>query len=229
MNRVIYDSKDPQIGQTEFPSLISGIIADLRNTIDQLNSNSENAKKLILELARRLDEGQLCKQNQICRQIKYILKDKINKGHVTEKWIEDCLPDEYKRKYTKSEVNSLSKKAKKSQEMLVDNSGNAHAVMVSPNSSDTKNATLLQKEQLENSRYHGGECPRCSQLEALRKASQISTAEHLSKSEIMITIPNDKYEEIKSVMQKSSDVFYIIGNSTSGSFVRAELDMNDLI
>ena len=38
-----------------------------------------------------------------------ILKDKIREGKITEKWIEECLHQEYKRKYNKSEVSSLSK------------------------------------------------------------------------------------------------------------------------
>ncbi|HZA08416.1 MAG TPA: hypothetical protein VE619_11990 [Nitrososphaeraceae archaeon] len=55
------------------------------------------------------------KRNQICRKIKQILKDKITERKITAKWIEKCLPSEYKRKYNdnknkkiKSELSSLS-------------------------------------------------------------------------------------------------------------------------
>jgi hypothetical protein len=93
--------------------IIEGIIADLRIVIDQLDMNFDNAKSLILELARRFDETKRCEQSQICRKIKEILQDKIKDGKITEKWIEGCLPQEYKRKYAKSEVTSLSKQAKR--------------------------------------------------------------------------------------------------------------------
>jgi hypothetical protein len=200
------------------------IIAELKAVIDQIVTNQTNARKLILELARRLDEGHMCERNQICRRIKDILKDKIRQGHITDKWIEDCLPAEYKRKYTKSEVTSLSKKAKKLQEMVVDNSGKVHAELISPND--------LQKEQSENIRYGDeGGSPRCSELEeeALRKASKISTAEQLANNEIKVTISKDKYEEIQFAMQNSDASFYIVINSANQSFVRAEPDISELI
>jgi hypothetical protein len=65
--------------------------------------NKTSARDLIQELARRLDESMQCEQGQICKRIKEILKDKIQEGKITEKWIEECLPKEYKRKYIKSE------------------------------------------------------------------------------------------------------------------------------
>jgi hypothetical protein len=40
----------------DFPSLIREIITDLRNIIDQLDSNFKSTKELIIELARKLDE-----------------------------------------------------------------------------------------------------------------------------------------------------------------------------
>jgi hypothetical protein len=88
--------------------IIDGIIADLRTTIDQIAIDFNAAKSLILELARQLDETKQCEQSQICRKIKEILQDKIKAGKITEKWIEECLPPEYKRRYAKSEVSSLS-------------------------------------------------------------------------------------------------------------------------
>jgi hypothetical protein len=88
---------------------IKNIINDLRLVVDQLGKNFIKTKDLIHELARRLDENKLCERDQVSRKIKEILKDKIREGKITAKWIEDCLPPEYKRKYrTKSEVSSLS-------------------------------------------------------------------------------------------------------------------------
>src|SRR5437016_9184075 len=104
---------------------IENIIAKLRDVIDELDKNFADAKSLILELARQLDETKQSEQIQICRKIKETLKDKINEGKITGKWIEECLPQEYKRKYAKSELSSLSGNVKKVGKILVDNEGNA--------------------------------------------------------------------------------------------------------
>jgi len=103
---------------------IKGIITNLKLAVDQLSKDFTKTKDLIHELAPRLDESKLCERAQISRKIKEILKDKIEEGKITEKWIEDCLSSEYKRKYTpKSEVSSLSKENRK--EIEVDASGNS--------------------------------------------------------------------------------------------------------
>jgi hypothetical protein len=67
---------------------------------------------LILDTARRLDEEHVVKQDQICRKIKELLEDKIQETKISEGWIEECLPTEYKRKYKvkpKSQLNHLLK------------------------------------------------------------------------------------------------------------------------
>ena len=114
------------------PSLTSAdrikiVVDDLRAVIDELDRNFADAKNLILELARLLDKTKQCKQSQICTKIKEMLADKINEGKITGKWIEECLPQEYKRKYTKSELSSLSRDAKKRGKILVDNEGKSLA------------------------------------------------------------------------------------------------------
>src|ERR1051325_2147483 len=94
-------------GSTENPTTllrtnqIENIIAKLRVVIEEHDKNFADAKSLILELARHLDETRQCEGTQICRKIKQMLKDKINEGRITGKWIEECLPQEYKRKYAK--------------------------------------------------------------------------------------------------------------------------------
>jgi len=80
-----------------FPQHIKSIITSLRVVIDQIDSDFKQAKELILEIARRLDEEKLCERDQISRTIKILLKDKIEANKITEKWIE-----EYKRQYIKS-------------------------------------------------------------------------------------------------------------------------------
>lgn len=89
--------------------MIKGIVVDLRQVVDQIDKDFKKAKDLITEIARRLDEGRFCERGHISRKIKEMLQDKIKEGKITSKWIEDCLPQQYKRKYiSKSEVSSLS-------------------------------------------------------------------------------------------------------------------------
>ena len=72
---------------------IETIVTKLRLVIDELGRNFTNAKNLILELPRLIDETQQCEQCQISRKIKEMLKGKINEGKITGKWIEEyaCL------------------------------------------------------------------------------------------------------------------------------------------
>ena len=97
-----------------FPQDIKDTIATLRVVIDRINSDLKQARDLILEIARLLDERRLCERGYISIKIKEILEDKIKAGKVTERWIRKCLPQEYKRKYTKDkrELSSLSKQDK---------------------------------------------------------------------------------------------------------------------
>ena len=109
-----YDHKNVEEEQTadSFPQGITSKITMLLVVIDQIDSDFKQARELILEIAKRLDEGRLCERSQISRILKKILRDKIQEGKVTEKWIEECLPPEYKRTYVKSELSSLSKQKK---------------------------------------------------------------------------------------------------------------------
>jgi hypothetical protein len=101
-----------ELAPDSFPQDINSIITMLLIVFDQIHSNFKQARELILEIAKRLDEGRLCERSQISRTLKKILRDKIQEGKVTEKWIEECLPPEYKRMYVKSELSSLSKQKK---------------------------------------------------------------------------------------------------------------------
>ena len=103
---------------------IEALVVNLRAVIDALDRNFASAKSLILKLARLLDETKQCNQSQICTKIKEMLAEKIKEGKITKKWIERCLPQEYRRRYTKSEQSSLSGKAKNLEKIIiVDNKG----------------------------------------------------------------------------------------------------------
>ena len=73
----------------------------LRIAVEQMHLSLTKAKELILETARQLDEQHVEEQAKICKKIKEILKDKIQEGKISEGWIEECLPGEYKRRYTR--------------------------------------------------------------------------------------------------------------------------------
>jgi hypothetical protein len=98
---------------------IKTVVANLRAVIDELDRNFSSAKSLILKLARLLDGTKQGKQGQICAKIKEMLADKIKEGKITKRWIERCLPQEYKRTYAKSEQSSLSSKVKKLEKIII--------------------------------------------------------------------------------------------------------------
>src|SRR5215467_8149783 len=101
-------SKDETIDS--LPENVKSTARKLRIAVDQMHLGLTKAKELILETARQLDEQHVEEQAKICKKIKEILKDKIQEGKISEGWIEECLPREYKRKYirTESQQNHLS-------------------------------------------------------------------------------------------------------------------------
>ena len=217
----ISDNKQIFCSPDNFPSLIRGIIADLRSIIDQIGTNLKSAKELIIELAKRLYEEKICEKCKISSLVKYLLRDKITEGKITARWVEGCLPDDYKRNYTKCEENSHLKKTRKLQEILVDNSGRIHAESILPNDSSKEYANEAQKEQVGSE--GDGACPGCQELkEALSKTTLIQSAKDLGEREIRISVSKDKYEQLRSVMEQNSEFFHIIIDKTTWSLVRAE-------
>jgi hypothetical protein len=78
---------------------VNGIIADLKMLVENLHLEFTKLREIIQELAKRLDENKICKQETISQAIKEILKEKIAEGKISERYIESCLPTEYKRKH----------------------------------------------------------------------------------------------------------------------------------
>ncbi len=70
---------------------VNGIIADLKMLVENLHLEFTKLREIIQELARRLDENKICKQEIICQAIKEI-KEKIAEGKISERYIEGCLP-----------------------------------------------------------------------------------------------------------------------------------------
>jgi uncharacterized protein YnzC (UPF0291/DUF896 family) len=223
---------------------INTVVVNLRAVIDELDKNFASAKSLILELARLLDETKQGKQSQICAKIKEMLADKIKEGKITKKWIERCLPQEYRRRYVKSEQSSLSGKAKNLEKiMIVDNEGKTVAVEEEPstyNSSTIDNNSAftqprgrdaiqpIQKEQDEDVLEGDDDEAWTRSLEsgeeeAPRKASPISEPEHLlSANEIKFTIPKERYQEVKTAMSDCSNCCYLVFDRNTGLMLRSE-------
>jgi hypothetical protein len=230
--------------------IIEGIIADLRIVIDQLDMNFANAKSLILELARHLDETKRCEQSQICRKIKEILQDKIKDGKITEKWIEGCLPQEYKRKYAKSELTSLSKQAKRNTELqklknrnqiLVDAQGqksiltnidsrNDDGHKSNFHTGDSIEQGLNKEVSNQNVRSEDDDKHQALRSEiyelrqALKRQTPILIADKISAAEIELIIPKSKYEEVTAAMESSRDSISVIFDR-SGILQHADPDI----
>jgi len=116
------------------PENVKSIARNLRIAVDQMHLGLTKAKELILETARQLDEEHVEEQDKICKKIKEILKDKIQEGKISEGWIEECLPREYKRKYTRTESQQNHLSGVQQPELLVSTQGN----QISQSDTDSK-------------------------------------------------------------------------------------------
>jgi hypothetical protein len=181
---------------------INGIIVRLKLVVDQLSNNFTKAKNLIHELARHLDESKSCERDQVSRKIKEILKDKIKEGKISAKWIEDCLPPEYKRKYTtKSEVSSLSKENQK--EIVVDASGNSIESAAISNS-DSNNIVVNESRppDVENLNIDTSRVGNDLE-EVIKNTASFATADQLSEQAIVAELKTEN-EMLKSNLQSKS-------------------------
>ena len=95
---------------------VNGIIADLKMMVENLDLKFTKLREIIQELAEDWMRNKICKQETICQTIKEILKEKIAEGKISERYIESCLPTEYKRKHIRkkiieTEICSVSQKS----------------------------------------------------------------------------------------------------------------------
>lgn len=183
---------------------INGIITNLKLAVDQLSKDFTKAKELIHELARHLDESKLCERAQISRKIKEILKDKIEEGKITEKWIEDCLSSEYKRKYTtKSEVTSLSKDNRK--EIEVDASGNS-IVSAATSEADANNLVVNEghSPDVEIPNTHTSLNDKDLEEEIKKSISFAAADQQLSEQATVVELKTEN-ERLRSDLQSKSD------------------------
>jgi hypothetical protein len=115
-------STDESLTELNGMEKIEAKINNLKRYINTIHQNFETLREEILEFAKKLDEDRICSRDKICNRIKEYLKEEIQSGKITSRWIEQCLPKEYKRKYEKdkSELTSLLPETKK---LLVNTDG----------------------------------------------------------------------------------------------------------
>jgi len=183
-----------------FPQNIKSIIATLRVVVDQINSHFKQARELILKIAKQLDERELCERDQISRTIKKILRDKIQAGKITEKWIEECLAPEYKRQYNKSELSSLSKQRPKRQ-FGISTKGNH--ILPGQGQDDDKDIDRLDERQSGNKPKQQSVIPTARhELEAVEDDKEEDNPVGTSTADSVLTID----EEYAHLMSPLSDL-----------------------
>ena len=174
------------------------LIIDLKCIVDDLSYQYGKFKDMILELANRLDKEKLCEQNKISQVIKDILKDKIMDGKISSKWIEECLPSIYKRKYNiKTEHCSLSKK-----KVSTINEGKIIVI-------DDKNSIPIIENKLDYSIYDSDDIETCEIKEAFRKQQQFVNGDEIFSEETIFRIPKEKFQLITETIEKSNKFCYL--------------------
>jgi hypothetical protein len=221
------------------------IVADLKNAVDQLNLDSIQAKRLIQDLAHRLDELGKCEKSKISSNIKEILADKIKEHKITEKWIEECLPSEYKRKYTrKSELSSLSKQIENVSAHsgnTIDN-GDGSALLINhnaghgnPSNNGENKAKIascskdLERQECEISNddtdpYQILHEENRQLKETISEQKKVMMGSQIQSHEMEFMIPREKYYEIKEAMSKSKHFTYLTFNNR-GIMLRVTADI----
>jgi hypothetical protein len=216
---------------------VKGIITDLKMMIENLYLKFTTLREIIQELAKRLDENKICKQEIVCQVIKEILKDKIIEGKISERYIESCLPTEYKRKH-------IRKKVIETEQISVSQSNQGASLIQkdeSNNNSDyikLENRHIEQKPQFNNeltkdllkindTEFEG--CSLCKDVvaenkelrEIAEKNIMFLSAERLNNG---IKISKNKAQEIEDVSKRCKDFIYLIFD-IEGNIIEIKADI----
>ncbi len=215
---------------------VNGIIADLKMLVENFHLEFTKLREIIQELARRLDENKICKQETICQAIKEILKEKISEGKISERYIESCLPTEYKRKHIRKKIIeteqiSVSQKNNQSTSLIQKDEPNNNSDYINLenrhiepqyNNKLTKNLSKLHHVEFEG-------CSLCKDIVAenkeLREIAQKNitflSAEALNSG---IKISKNKAKEIEDVSKRCKDFIYLIFD-IEGNIIRIKADI----
>lgn len=209
---------------------IKGLITDLKDRIDVVSEQQESLKEHILVLAKKLIESKLCETDKISITIKEILKNEIKARKISSRWIEEILPEEYKRKYVKDKANSsLSKKKKQTPLLVIENSGKSFAVT---QEEDTSTDSSKKKDLFyNNDREEPAELD-FSNVDIIReykelkdafeKTTTFQSANNLIKE---LQFPKEKSSELTNALNKSNSVVFIRFNA-KGIIESIEPDTN---
>jgi copper chaperone CopZ len=191
------------------------VIDDVKIVIDEIRDNFTRLEDRIKKLARILYEDRICGKDKISQVLKKILIDKIKEGKISQRWIEICLPNEYKRKYNrkvidKTEQNSLSNN---------NQSNNKRDRIIFPDSKESHKENIIEQQALEDepklpiknvNKIQEIGCNLCKNTiaenielkEALQKTRKFLSAQNL-KHENEIDIPDEKFNVIISEINKN--------------------------
>ncbi|HZL22143.1 MAG TPA: hypothetical protein VFC05_02385 [Nitrososphaeraceae archaeon] len=212
---------------------VNGIIADLKIMVEKFHLEFTKLREIIQELAKRLDENKICKQEIICQAIKEILKEKVSEGKISERYIESCLPTEYKRKHIRKkiiETEQISVSQNKSISLIQNDESNKHHDYINLerdsepqyNNNLTKTLPKLHHEEFEG-------CSLCKEViaenkelrEIAQKNIKFLSAELLNNG---IKISKNKTKEIEEVSNRCKDFIYLIFNM-EGNIITIKADI----
>ena len=193
---------------------VNGIIADLKMMVEELHLKFTTLREIIQELARRLDEEQICKQENICQTIKEILKEKIVEGKISERYIESCLPIEYKRKHNRKKIIeteqiSVSQKSNQDTSIIQKDESNNNSDYIKlenrPIEAQFNNKPTKNFPKLHDAEFEG--CSLCKDVvaenkelrEIAEKNIMFLSAERLNNG---IKISKNKAKEIEDVSKR---------------------------
>lgn len=212
---------------------VNGIIADLKIMVEKFHLEFTKLREIIQELAKRLDENKICKQEIICQAIKEILKEKVSEGKISERYIESCLPTEYKRKHIRKkiiETEQISVSQNKSISLIQNDESNKHHDYINLerdsepqyNNNLTKTLPKLHHEEFEG-------CSLCKEViaenkelrEIAQKNIRFFSGEMLNNG---IKISKNKTKEIEEVSNRCKDFIYLIFNM-EGNIITIKADI----
>ena len=211
---------------------VNGIIVDLKIVVEKFHLEFTKLREIIQELAKRLDENKICKQDVICNVIKEILKEKIDEGKISERYIESCLPTEYKRKYIRKKIiesEQISVCQNKSPSVI--QKDNFDYINLERDSEPQYNNNLTKTlPKLHHEEFEG--CNLCKDVVAenkeLREIAQKNikflSAEMLNNG---IKISKNKAKEIEDTSKRCKDFIYLLFDMEGNIItIKADIEMS---
>jgi hypothetical protein len=214
---------------------VNGIIADLKMVVENLHLECTKLREIIQELAKRLDENKICKQEIVCQAIKEILKEKISEGKISERYIESCLPTEYKRKHIRKkiiETEQISVSQNKSISLIQKDESNNHHdyINLERDSEPQYNNITNTLPKPDNEEFEG--CSLCKDViaenkelrEIAQKNIKFLPAELLNNG---IKISKNKAKEIEDTSKRCKDFIYLLFNMEGNIItIKADIEMS---